>query len=72
MNRADVWLTRFRALVGTAILGWELPVEHARQWWTLVLAAWLLGAPIEELVRLLTAGRLQINVKRDKDEDDGS
>jgi hypothetical protein len=72
MNKADVWLTRFRALLGAGILGWELPVEHAQQWWTLVLAAWLLGAPLEELIRFLTAGRLQINVKSEKDKDDDS
>jgi hypothetical protein len=69
MRTADPWLTRLRALLGTAVLAWELAAEHGTQWWIFVLVVWLLGGPVEELIRLLTVGRLQIDVKRDEPDD---
>jgi|HubBroStandDraft_6_1064221.scaffolds.fasta_scaffold1394509_2 hypothetical protein len=72
MRGTDLWVTRLRALVGTGVLAWELGAEQGKQWWIFVLVVWLMGGPIEELIRFLTAGRLQIDIDRDKDEDDDS
>lgn len=70
MRTVDTWLTRLRALVGIGVLAWELTAEQGKQWWIFVLVVWLMGGPIEELIRLLTAGRLQINVGRDEEDED--
>lgn len=69
------WLLAFitvtRAGVGIGDLSWEFVVDRLHHWPpTFVLAAWLLGAPIEELVRFFTQGRLQINVKRGEEPDE--
>jgi hypothetical protein len=32
----------------------------------LILAFWLLGGPIEEMIRFFTGGRIQINVRHDE------
>lgn len=69
MSTADQWLTRLRALVGTGVLAWELAAEQGTQWWIFVLVVWLMGGPIEELIRMFTAGRLQIQI-RNKDDGD--
>ena len=60
----DRWLTRLRALAGVGLLGWEAGVEHLQQWWAIFLVVWLLGGPAEDVVRLITDGRLQINIRR--------
>lgn len=62
----DRWLTRLRALAGLGTLGWELGVEHGHQWWIFILVLYLLGAPFEDLVRLFTSGRVQINIRKDE------
>lgn len=62
--RTDAWLVKLRAALGVAMIGWELGVNNLKTWPPIfVLAVWLLGGPVEELIRFLTAGRLQINVK---------
>lgn len=69
MSRRQDWLTLLRAIAGIGTLAWELPVERGHQWWILIFAAWLLGAPFEELVRLLTSGRIQIDMNKTPDPD---
>lgn len=67
----DRWVLRLRALLGSAVVGWELGVDRLQHWPpTLILAFWLLGGPIEEMIRLFTAGRLQINVRPDDTDDE--
>lgn len=62
----DRWVLRLRALLGSAVVGWELGADHLRHWPpTLILAFWLLGGPLEEMIRFFTGGRLQINVHQD-------
>ena len=56
----DTWLLRLRFLVGTGVLTWELAFDHHDKLWAIVIAIWLLGAPIEELVAFLTHGKIQI------------
>lgn len=69
MSRDDRWLTRLRFLLGSGVLAWELAADNLRHWPpTFVLAVWLLGGPIEEIIRFLTAGRLQITMKSSEDE----
>lgn len=71
MRAPDQWLVRLRALLGAAVVGWELAVDHLQHWPpTLILAFWLLGGPIEEMVRFFTGGRLQINVRPGHDDED--
>lgn len=66
--RTPLWLQGFRALVMT-ILGagdliWEFGVDRLHHWApSFILALWLLGGPIDQLVTLLTSGRIQINVR---------
>lgn len=73
MKAPDQWLVRLRALLGSAVVAWELGVDHLQHWPpTLILAFWLLGGPVEELIRFLTAGRLQINVKQGAEAKDDS
>lgn len=67
----DRWVLRLRALLGSAVVGWELGVDHLQHWPpTLIMAFWLMGGPIEEMIRFFTGGRLQINVHRDNDPDE--
>lgn len=67
----DRWVLRLRALLGSAVVGWELGVDRLQHWPpTLILAFWLLGGPIEEMIRFFTGGRLQINVHRDDSDDE--
>jgi hypothetical protein len=68
----DRWVLRLRALLGAAVVGWELAVDRLHHWPpTLILAFWLLGGPIEELVRFFTGGRIQINVRPDDETEKG-
>lgn len=69
MNRPAPWLTKLRALLGAAAFAWELGVDHLNHWPAVfVIVFWLLGGPVEEIVKFFTAGRIQISV-RDKDEE---
>lgn len=73
MNRRQAdppWLTKLRALLGSGTLAWELAADHLHHWPLLVLVFWLLGGPVEVFVRFLTSGRLEINVKRDPEDED--
>lgn len=69
MNRQDPWLTRLRFALGSAAFAWEVAVDRHDRWWIIVVSLWLLGGPIEEIVRFLTAGRLQINMRRNEDDE---
>jgi hypothetical protein len=62
----DPWMTRFRAVLGAALAAWDAWYQHGRQWWVWIISLYLLGAPLEELVRLFTSGRVQVNVRRDE------
>lgn len=68
----DEWRTRLRFLLGTGVLGWELGVDHLRHWPpTFILAVWLLGGPVAQVITFLTSGRIQIVVREpEKDEND--
>lgn len=71
MNENNSWLVKLRAVLGTGALAWSLGVDHLQHWPTeMVLVFWLLGAPLEELIRFFTEGRVQINVRDKKDEGD--
>jgi hypothetical protein len=68
--REDRWLKRLRFLLGSGVLGWELVADKLRHWPpTFVLAVWLLGGPIEQLVQFFTAGRLQITMRQREDDE---
>jgi hypothetical protein len=63
--REDRWLTRLRFVLGSGVLVWELQVDRLHHWPpTFVLAVWLLGGPVEQLVRFFTDGRIQIVQER--------
>lgn len=66
----DRWQVVWRMAVGTAALGWELQVDSLKHWPLLIPVFWLLGAPLELLIRFFTSGRLQINVRREEEKDD--
>ena len=66
----DIWLTRLRFLVGTGAFAWEVVWDKHERLWVVVMAIWLLGAPIEDLIRLLTEGRVQIRVPRKEEGDE--
>lgn len=66
---SDKWLTRLRFLVGTGAFAWEVVWDKHERLWVIVMAIWLLGAPIEDLVRLLTSGRVQIRVPAEKEDE---
>lgn len=66
----DRWLTRLRALSGSGTLLWELIADHGHQWFVFIIAIWLLGGPLEQLITFLTAGRLNIEVRRVNEADD--
>ena len=70
MSRQDPWLTRLRFLLGSAAFAWEVAADHHDRWWIIVISLWLLGGPIEEIVRFLTAGRLQVSVKQNEEGDE--
>ena len=65
---SDTWLTRLRFLVGTGAFAWEVVWDKHERLWVVVIAIWLLGAPIEDLIKLLTSGRIQIRIPRADDE----
>lgn len=73
MKTSAVWLTIWRSILGAGLLAWELGVDQLRHWPPIfVFAFWLLGGPIEEIVRFVTSGRIQINVRDSgKDEPPG-
>lgn len=62
-----------QAAAGIGDLTWEFMVDHLHHWPpTFVLAFWLLGGPLEQLILFLTSGRVQINIRPpDKDKDEG-
>lgn len=66
MNRPAPWLTKLRALLGAGALSWEFGVDRLNHWPAVfVIVFWLLGGPVESLIKFLTAGRLEINVRKD-------
>ena len=58
-----------KTLAGTGTLAWELAAQHGGQLWVWIIILYLFGAPFEDLVRLLTSGRILIERKGDDDED---
>jgi hypothetical protein len=67
-RKIDPWILRLRAVGGTGLLTWEAAFDPNQRWFLYVISLWLLGAPLEEVVRLFTAGRIAITVRKNDDD----
>ena len=63
-DQQDRWLSRLRFLLGSGAFVWEVVWDPHDRWWVIVISLWLLGGPIEELLSLITRGRLSVSISR--------